>query len=247
MVSKTRLLAGELEFATSGNNNTIVGWRAGDGLTTGDDNTFLGSQAGSNEASVSNVLCLQSRGDGTGLTTSDRCFIGNIRGVSWGTGAGIPVLIDGDGQLGTAPSSRRFKEDIKPMAQMSKAILALEPVTFHYKNQDTKKAEDTPQFGLIAEEVAKVNSDLVTRDSDGKIYSVRYDVVNAMLLNEFLKEHKKVEEQQASIAELKSTVALQQKEMHALTAQLKQQAAEIQKVSAQVQMSKPAPNVVANR
>jgi uncharacterized coiled-coil protein SlyX len=235
-----------LEFATSGSNNTIVGWRAGDGLTTGDDNTFLGSEAGSNETSVSNVLCIQSRGDGTAFTASDRTFIGNIRGVSCGNGDGIPVLIDSDGQLGTAPSSRRFKEDIKPMAQMSKAILALEPVTFHYKNQDTKKAEETPQFGLIAEEVAKISSDLVTRDSGGKIYSVRYDAVNAMLLNEFLKEHKKVDEQQASITDLKSTVASQQKEMQVLTAQLKEQAAQIQKVSAQLEASKPAPQVVNN-
>jgi len=236
-----------LEFATSGSNNTIVGWRAGDGLTTGDDNTFLGSQAGANETSVDNVLCIQSPGDGTAFTTSNRTFIGNIRGVSCGNGDGIPVLIDSDGQLGTAPSSRRFKEDIKPMAQMSKAILALEPVTFHYKNQDTKNAEDTPQFGLIAEEVAKISSDLVTRDSGGKIYSVRYDAVNAMLLNEFLKEHKKVEEQQASIADLKSTVALQQKEMQVFTAQLKEQAAQIQKVSAQLEASRPAPKVVANK
>jgi uncharacterized coiled-coil protein SlyX len=224
-----------------------VGWRAGDGLTTGDGNTFLGDQAGRNETAVSNVVCIQSPGDATAFTTSDRTYIGNIRGVACGNGDGIPVLIDSDGQLGTAPSSRRFKEDIKPMAQMSKAILALEPVTFHYKNQDTKKAEDTPQFGLIAEEVAKVNSDLVTRDSNGKIYSVRYDAVNAMLLNEFLKEHKKVEEQQAGIADLKSTVASQQKEMQVLTAQLKEQAAQIQKVSAQLEASKPAPKVVANK
>ena len=235
------------EFLTSGSNNVIVGWRAGDGLTSGDDNTFLGDEAGRNETSVSNVLCIQSPGDGTAFTASNRTFIGNIRGVSCGNGDGIPVLIDSDGQLGTAPSSRRFKEDIKPMAQMSKAILALKPVTFHYKNQDTKKAEDTPQFGLIAEEVANVNSDLVTRDSNGKIYSVRYDAVNAMLLNEFLKEHKKVEEQQASMADLKSTVALQQKEMQVVTAQLKEQAAQIQKVSAQLEASKPAPKVVANK
>jgi hypothetical protein len=236
-----------LEFATSGSNNVVIGWRAGDGLTTGDGNTFIGDQAGRNETTVDNVLCIQSVGDSTAPTASNRTFIGNIRGVSCGNGDGIPVLVDSDGQLGTAPSSRRFKEDIKPMAQTSKGILDLKPVTFHYKNQDTKKAEDMPQFGLIAEEVAKVNSDLVTRDSDGKIYSVRYDAVNAMLLNEFLKEHKKVEEQQAGMADLKSTVALQQKEMQVLTAQLKEQAAQIQKVSAQLEASKPAPKVVVNR
>ena len=105
----------------------------------------------------------------------------------------------------------------------------------------------TPQFGLIAEDVEQVNRDLVVYDKDGKLWSVRYDAVNVMLLNEFLKEHKKVEEQQASIAELKSTVALQQKGMEVLTAQLKEQAAQIQRVSAQLEASKPAPKVVANR
>jgi uncharacterized coiled-coil protein SlyX len=236
-----------LEFATSGSNNTIVGWRAGDGLTTGDGNTFLGSQAGSNETSVDNVVCIQSPGDGTAFTASNRTFIGNIRGVTVGNLDGIPVIIDSDGQLGTSNSSRRFKKDITPMAQTSEAILALKPVTFHYKNADTKKAGDTPQFGLIAEDVAEVNPDLVVRDADGQPLTVRYDAVNAMLLNEFLKEHKKVDEQQASIADLKSTVALQQKGMQVLTAQIKEQAAQIQKVSAQLEASRPAPKVVANK
>ena len=104
-----------------------------------------------------------------------------------------------------------------------------------------------PQFGLIAEDVAEVNPDLIVRGKDGLPQTVRYDAVNVMLLNEFLKEHKKVEEQQASIADLKSTVALQQKEMQVLTAQLKEQAAQIQKVSAQLEASKPAPKVVANK
>jgi septal ring factor EnvC (AmiA/AmiB activator) len=116
-------------------------------------------------------------------------------------------------------------------------------VTFHYKNDQT----NTPQFGLIAEEVAKVNPALVGFDKEGKPYSVQYMKVDAMLLNEFLKEHKKVEEQQASIAELKSTVAQQQKEMEVLTAQLREQTAQIQKVSAQFEVSKPAPQVVANK
>ena len=115
-------------------------------------------------------------------------------------------------------------------------------MTFHYKSDKS----NTPQFGLIAEEVAKVNPDLVVHDKDGQIYTVRYDAVNAMLLNEFLKEHRKVEEQQANIAELKSTVAQQQKGMEVLTTQLKEQAAQIQKVSAQLEASKPAPQVVKN-
>jgi hypothetical protein len=133
------------------------------------------------------------------------------------------------------------------VGQTSEAILALKPVTFHYKNQDTKKAENTPQFGLIAEDVAEVSPDLVSRNKDGEVTYVRYDAVNMMLLNEFLKEHKKVEEQQASSTELKSTVAQQQKGMEVLTAQLKEQAAQIQKVSAQLEMSKPAAKVVVNK
>jgi uncharacterized coiled-coil protein SlyX len=162
------------------------------------------------------------------------------------------VLIDSAGQLGTMNSSRRFKKDIKPMHQASESILALKPVTFHYKNQDTKKAENTPQFGLIAEDVAEVNPDLVVRDADGKPFTVRYEAVNAMLLNEFLKEHKKVEEQQTNITQLNSKmanqaaiIAQQQKGMEALPAQLKEQAAQIQKVSAQLEVSKRAPQVVS--
>ena len=128
------------------------------------------------------------------------------------------------------------------MDQTSEAILGLKPVTFHYKS-DTK---GTPQFGLIAEEVAAVNPDLVVRDENGEIYSVRYDAVNAMLLNEFLKEHRRVQEQEATITQLKSTVAQQQKGMEVLTATLKEQAAQIKEVSAQVEMSRPAPQTVDN-
>ena len=136
------------------------------------------------------------------------------------------------------------------MDSASESILALKPVKFHYKSDTTGRA----QFGLIAEEVAEVNPDLVVRDKNGEIYTVRYDAVNAMLLNEFLKEHKKVEEQgrkaleqEATIAELKSTVAQQQKGMEILMAQLKEQAAEIQKVSAHVALNKPAPHLARNK
>jgi predicted ribosome quality control (RQC) complex YloA/Tae2 family protein len=132
------------------------------------------------------------------------------------------------------------------MDQTSEAILSLKPVTFHYKSDST----GTPQFGLIAEEVAKVNPDLVVRDADGEIYTVRYDAVNAMLLNEFLKEHRKVEEQQATITQLKSTVAQQQKNFQATAAQQQKEiealTAGLQKVSTQVEMSRPAPQVVDN-
>src|SRR5439155_18443535 len=139
----------------------------------------------------------------------------------------IPVLIDSAGQLGTVSSSRRFKKEIKPMDQTSEAILGLKPVTFRYKSD----SEGTPQFGLIAEEVAEVNADLVVRDENGEIYTVRYEAVNAMLLNEFLKEHRKVEK-------LEATVVQQQKEFEAAVAELKGQ---IQKVSAQLELSKSAP------
>ena len=132
------------------------------------------------------------------------------------------------------------------MDQASESILALKPVTFHYKSDKT----DTPQFGLIAEEVAEVNPALVVRDISGKIYTVRYDAVNAMLLNEFLKEHKKVEEQQATIAHLQNDFqvvsAEQQKEIQLVRAQLKEQIAAIQKVSAQVKMAEPVLQMVLN-
>jgi hypothetical protein len=139
------------------------------------------------------------------------------------------------GQLGTQSSSRRFKSEIKPMEDASQSILALNPVMFHYKS-DKKNA---PQYGLIAEEVAKVNPDLVVRDKNGEIYTVRYDQVNAMLLNEFLKEHKAFIEEQHKVETLEATVA-------GLMATVKEQAAQIQKVSAQLEASKPAPQVVNN-
>ncbi len=123
----------------------------------------------------------------------------------------LPVLIDSNGQMGTQSSAVRFKREIKPMDKTSESILSLTPVTFHYKSDKTNR----PEFGLIAEEVAKVNSDLVERDAKDEIYTVRYDAVNAMLLNEFLKEHRKVEEQQAPITESKSLVQQQKKEFQA--------------------------------
>ena len=141
------------------------------------------------------------------------------------------------GRLGTVPSSKRFKEVIKPMDKASGVLLALRPVTFHYKPEIDP--EGIPQFGLVAEEVEKVNPDLVVRDKEGKPYSVRYDQVNAMLLNEFLKEHRKVEEQGREMQEQKAIAARQQKQIDALTAGL-------QKVSAQLEASKPAPQVVEN-
>ena len=132
--------------------------------------------------------------------------------------------------LGTVTSSARFKETIKPMDKASEAILALKPVTFRYKHE--LDPDGIPQFGLIAEQVEKVNPDLVARDADRKVNTVRYEAVNAMLLNEFLKEHRKVEKQEMTIAQMK-------KQIETLTAT-------VQKVSAQLEVSKPAPQMVAD-
>src|SRR4029077_2088112 len=147
-------------------------------------------------------------------------------------GDAIYVGIDSNGQLGTLSSSRRFKKDIKRMDATSESILTLNPVAFHYKNDTT----NTPQFGLIAEEVAEANPDLVVRDKNGEIYTVRYDAVNAMLLNEFLKAHRKAQQQEATITQLKSAIAQQRNELEATTAQEQRQiealTAGLQKVSA---------------
>jgi len=137
--------------------------------------------------------------------------------------------------IGAGALFKRFKNAIKPMDRASEAVLALKPVSFHYKSDNT----NTPQFGLIAEEVAAVNPDLVVRDENGEIYSVRYDAVNAMLLNEFLKEHRKNNEQEATIAQLKRHSAEQRHQIETLTAGL-------QKVSDQLELSQPAPRTVVN-
>jgi hypothetical protein len=218
-------------FNTTGGGNTANGLAALQNNTTGSNNIALGFIAGFNVTTANGVICIGVDGE----NVSGTCFIGNIRGVTTQNANAIPVLIDSAGQLGTMSSSRRFKHEIKPMDKASEAILALKPVTFHYASDKT----DTPQFGLIAEEVAEVNPNLVVRDQDGEIYTVRYDAVNAMLLNEFLKAHRKNEEQEKTIAELKSG-------MTALAATVKEQAAQIQKVSAQLEASKPAPQVVNN-
>jgi hypothetical protein len=156
------------------------------------------------------------------------------------------VFVNTDGKLGTTPSSRRFKDEIKPMDNASDAILALKPVTFHYK----KDPKAIPQFGLVAEEVEVVNPDLVVRDKEGKANSVRYEAVNAMLLNEFLKEHKafleeqrKVQEQEVTISSLRSRAAKQEEGMEVLAAHMRDQDSRIQAVSDQIQLNKPAPQL----
>jgi hypothetical protein len=230
-------------YRTTGGNNIALGFQAGVNLTTGDNNIDVGNAGVAGE---SNKIRIGKQG------THNGTFIAGISGVAV---TGSQVVVNAMGKLGVAASSARLKEAIKPMDKASEAILALKPVTFRYKEQIDP--DRIPQFGLIAEEVEKVNPDLVVRDENGEIYTVRYDAVNAMLLNEFLKEHKKVEEQQAIIATLQSTVAQQQnefraaigqqrKEMKTVVSQLKQQTAQIQKVSAQLEVRKPCSKVVVN-
>jgi trimeric autotransporter adhesin len=211
-----------------GRSSTAIG-AAALGNSTAGSNTALGFAAGSGVTSANNVICIGAGFPGANVDNS--CFIGNIFNQS--SPSGTAVFVNGDGKLGTSTSSKRFKDDIKPMEKASEALLALQSVTFRYKREFDPTG--TAQFGLVAEEVEKVNSDQVVHDKDGKPYSVRYDQVNAMLLNEFLKEHKKVEQQEikiekqeATIAELRSAVA-QQNGMEILTAQLREQAAQIQK------------------
>lgn len=208
----------------TGNTNVAIGESAFTANTTGSGNIGLGYFAGVNVTTADSVICIGA----SGQNVDNTCFIGNIRDVQTQNTDALPVLVDSAGQLGTASSSRRFKKEIKPMDEASEAILVLNPVTFHYKSDKA----GTPQFGLIAEDVAKVSPDLVVRDKSGEIYTVRYDAVNVMLLNEFLKEHRKNEEQGATIARL-------EKQIQVLTAGL-------QKVSARLEVSKVAPQMVVN-
>jgi hypothetical protein len=225
----------------SGRENTAVGDSAGFAVT-GSFNINIGS-AVTSPAGENNTIRI---GDNLPLggLTSAACFIGGISGQS--AIGGDAVYVTSNGKLGTiiAPSSARFKDEIKPMDKSSEVILALKPVTFHYKKELDPKG--IPQFGLVAEEVEKVNPDLVKRDRDGKLQTVRYEAVNAMLLNEFLKEHRTVQELKSTVSKQEATAAEQQKEIKVLTAALKEQAAQIQKVSAQLEMRKAEPQVVLN-
>jgi hypothetical protein len=227
----------------TGSANTATGAGALENNVTGFGNTALGFHAGANVTTAAHVICIGA----VGANVSNSCFVDHIRNVTTAFADAIPVMVDSHSQLGTMSSSRRFKQGIKPMESASEAILALNPVTFHYKSDET----NTPQFGLIAEEVAEVNPDLVVRDENGETYTVRYDAVNAMLLNEFLKEHRKVEKQQAIVSQLKSIVARQetvrakqQKEIEGLTATMKEQAAQIHRVSQQLELRNSAPQMV---
>ena len=242
---------------TEGGNNTAIGRDAIHNNETGELNTAIGYAAGANLTGDGNVCIGGATGDaGVDNTT----WVSNVNTLTQNFSAGVNDYVTvrlSDGRLGhtAVVSSRRYKENIKPLAASSEALYALKPVSFRLK----KEYDETQAlgFGLIAEEVEQVHSDLVYRNAKGEVESVRYEMVNAMLLNEFLKEHCKVEEQQAAIVELKSVVAQQQKEFRAamaeqqkemenVIARLKQQEAKIQKVNDRIELTEPASQVVAN-
>jgi len=236
---------------TTGGNNTAVGNSALQNNTAGGSNIAIGSGAGANLTTGSNNIDIghpglinESKKIRIGTTgTQKATFIAGISGVTIPNG--VAVIVNPAGQLGTVVSSARYKKNIQPMGQGSEKILSLHPVTFEYKEE--LDPQGIPQFGLVAEDVAKVDPDLVARDDEGKPCTVRYEAVNATLLNEFLKEHKKVEEQIGREQKLEATVAEQQKEIQALTAALKAQAAQLQKVSDQLATEAHTPRVVANK
>jgi hypothetical protein len=196
----------------TGNSNIALGYQAGANLTTGGNNIDIGNRGVAGEA---NTIRIGTQG------TQSTTFMAGISGATVPTG--VAVIVDSTGHLGTTTSSARFKDSIKPMDKASEAIFALKPVTFRYKHEFDPNG--IPQFGLVAEDVEKVNPDLVARDEQGKPYAVRYEAVNAMLLNEFLKARRQID--------------AQQKQIDTLTADL-------QKVSAQLELSKPATQTVLN-
>jgi len=235
--------AGSLIKNTTGHLNIAVGPAAGQNQTTGSNNIDIANAGVAGEANTIRIGNQVAFTDVVGIAhpAQTKAF---IAGISGSAVTGLTVVANSTGQIGVITSSRRFKDDIKPMDKASEAILALKPVTFRYKPEID--SQGIPQFGLVAEEVEKVNPDLVVRDEKGETYTVRYEAVNAMLLNEFLKEHRKNEEQEATITQLKATVAKQeataahqQKQIEALTAGL-------QKVSAQVEMSRRAPEMASS-
>src|SRR5438874_7201439 len=234
---------GALNGNTTGESNTASGFNALAHNTAGSGNIALGASAGTNLRTGNENIDIGNAGV---TDESNTIRIGNaanqsatfIAGISGATVAGgVGVIVDSSGHLGTVVSSERFKDAVKPMDKASEAILALKPVTFHYKHE--LDPEGIPQFGLVAEEVEKVNPDLVARDAEGKPYTVRYEAVNAMLLNEFLKEHKAFAEERCKVQEQGATIVRLEKQVEMLSSGL-------QKVSAQLELSKPAPQTVSN-
>jgi hypothetical protein len=240
----------------AGGGNTALGHVAGANLTSS-DNTLIGAAAGISLTTGGNNICIGVNvfgHDGESgfiriannnlqvAATNSKVFIGGINGATV-SAAATQVFVNANGQLGTAVSSARYKTDIESMGKSSEVIFSLRPVTFHYKGDET----NLPCFGLIAEEVAKVNPDLILLDKEGKPQTVRYEQINAMLLNEFLKEHQTVKALKSTVEKQEALIAQQQKGMEVLTAQLKEQAAQIQKVSAQLEVNKVAPQTVSNK
>jgi len=217
-----------------GSDNTAVGVGALANNTSGIRNIALGAFAGSSQTTGGNNIYIGYNLGGTN-GENNACYIKSIFGQT--NNLGTAVFIDANHKLGTLTSSKRFKEEIKPMDKASEALFSLEPVSFRYKKEIDPLGKS--QFGLVAEDVEKVNPDLVARDKEGKPYSVRYEQVNAMLLNEFLKEHRTVQDLKSNVAKQEATIAQQQKQIEALTAGL-------QKVSAQLDLSKSAPQTVLN-
>src|SRR5207237_4405590 len=211
----------------SGSNNVAVGSNAGGNLTTGSNNIGIGANV-LGVAGEANTIRIGKQG------TQKATFIAGISGVAV---TGSTVVVNSTGKLGVATSSARFKQAIKPIDKASEAILALKPVSFRYKPEIDP--DGIPQFGLIAEEVEKINPDLVGRDENGKATTVRYEAVNAMLLNEFLKEHRKVEQQEAAIEQLKASAAQQQKQIESLNAM-------VQKVSNERKLDERASAVLTS-
>jgi hypothetical protein len=237
----TAIGSGALFNNTTGSNNTAIGLGAL-ASTTGQGNIGVGAFAGQNITTGDFNICIFSPGvagdDSTiriGDATHTATYIGGISGAT--ASGGVAVFVAADGKLGTLTSSARFKDGIRPMDKASEAILALKPVTFRYKRQIDPVG--TPQFGLVAEDVEKVNPDLVVRDKEGRPYSVRYDQVNAMLLNEFLKEHNAFVEEQHKVQKLEAIVVN-------LVTTVKEQATQIQKVSARLELRESVPRTVVN-
>jgi hypothetical protein len=239
---------------TTGSQNTANGWEALYGNTTGSNNIALGDFAGSNLFTGSSNIDIGNNGVHYDIGTirigddsaHSRTFIAGIRNTMI-TGSAVYINTT-TGQFGVLTSSERFKDGIEPMGNASEALLSLRPVTFRYKkNIDPKGAS---QFGLVAEEVEKVNPDLVVRGAEGKVFTVRYDAVNAMLLNEFLKEHRAVQELKSTVGKQEAIIAQQQKDFQATAAkqqtQIEALTADLQRVSAQVEMNRPAPRTVVN-
>ena len=217
----------------AGDNNIAIGANAGGEIRTGDNNIDVGNYGIDGESSTIRIGT-------TGIQTAT--YVAGISGVP--VTAGQAVAVTSTGQLGVRASSARYKEAIKPMDKASEAVFELKPVSFKYKKE--LDATGTPQFGLVAEDVARISPELVVPDNQGKPFSVRYEAVNAMLLNEFLKEHRGVQNLKETVARQETLIAQQQESIESLTAALKAQAAQIQKVSDELRSQISTPHVVAN-